>query len=292
MPLAAARAHTLPTVLGYHTVRVQYLDGANNYSPVYNDYINLVGFSAGTSETVMLPGSVPLEMMWIPAGTFMMGRYVDEQDSNASESPQHAVTLSGFWMGKYELTKAQWTAVMSTVPWKGLAYVLDDPDSPAIYMSWNSAQAFLTQVNSDTGKTFRLPSEAQWEYACRAGTLTRFYWGDDPGYSDILDYAWCYDNAGSTTDQQYAHESGQKLPNAFGLYDMSGNTWEWCQDWWHADYTGAPTDGSAWESPAGTSRLIRGGAWNFNGPCTSDYRSYSAPGTSYHSFGFRVVQIP
>jgi len=288
----ATRAHTLPATLGYHTVRVQYLDGAGNYSAVFNDYIKLVGFSAGTSQTVMLPGNVPLEMMWIPGGTFQMGRYPDEQDSNESMDPQHSVTLAGYWMGKYEVTKAQWKAVMGTEPWAGKSYVLADLNSPAIYISWNSAQAFTTAASSSTGKAFRLPSESQWEYACRAGTTTRFYWSDDPGYSEILDYAWCDQNT-LYAAEYYAHVVGQKTPNNFGLYDMSGNVWEWCQDWWHDNYVGAPADGSAWEVPAGTSRIIRGGAWDYNGLLTSDFRTYSNPAvSSYNSFGFRVVQIP
>jgi len=145
---------------------------------------------------VMLPGDVPLALMHIPAGTFMMGRYAGEQDNYSYEDPQHSVTLSqDFYLGKYELTKRQWQAVMGTTPWSGQDYVLDDLDSPAVYVSWNDAQAFITALNThitNTGQgaaTFRLPTEAEWEYACRAGTTTRFYWGDDPSYTQISDYA-------------------------------------------------------------------------------------------------------
>ncbi len=181
------------------------------------------GQGSGHEETIMLPGDVPLVMVWIPAGTFMMGRYSGEQDSDSTEDPQHHVTLSqGFWMGKYELTKAQWTAVMGTEPWSGHDNVLDDPASPAVYVSWDDAQAFITALNSYTGRTFRLPTEAEWEYACRAGTTTRFYWGDDPSYPMGDDYCWWTYNAWDV-GEEYAHGVGQKLPNAFDLYDMSGN---------------------------------------------------------------------
>ncbi|MFA6244510.1 MAG: SUMF1/EgtB/PvdO family nonheme iron enzyme [Candidatus Hydrogenedentales bacterium] len=247
----------------------------------------------GDIETILLPGGVPLELVWIPAGTFLMGRYAGEQDSYGEEDPQHPVTLNGFWMGKYELTKAQWTAVMGTTPWSGQSYVLDDPNSPAVYVSWNDGQAFMSALNSYTGKTFGLPSEAQWEYACRADTTTRFYWGDDPSYAEIGGYVW-YEANTCKAGQQYAHVVGQKLPNAFGLYDMSGNVWEWCQDYWHDNYTGAPTDGSAWELPTGSYRVLRVGSWRcYDSLCRSANRvNYGYP--AYASFvnGVRVSRTP
>jgi formylglycine-generating enzyme required for sulfatase activity len=195
-------------------------------------------------------------------------------------------------MGKYELTKAQWTAVMGTTPWSGRPYVLDDPDSPAVYISWDmiaGAGGFIESLNAaNPGMNFRLPSEAQWEYACRAGTTTRFYWGDDPSYTEIGNYAWYEGNAWNA-GQQYAHVVGQKLPNAFGLYDMSGNVWEWCQDWCHSNYTGAPTDGSAWESPTDSSRVLRGGSWcNNNDSCRSATRYGYYPGRVLSYIGFRL----
>ena len=136
----------------------------------------------GDAHTIMLPDSVPLEMVSIPGGTFMMGRYAGEQDSFSNEDPQHEVTVPGFWMAKYEFTKRQWQAVMDTTPWSEFSWVLDDPDSPAVCVSRNDVQLFITALNSYTGLTFGLPSEAEWEYAARAGTTTRFYWGDDLSY--------------------------------------------------------------------------------------------------------------
>ena len=283
----ASRPYTIPAGLGYHTVRVQYFDGAGNYSAAYNDYIKLI---AATEDTVLLPGGVPLVMVKIPGGTFMMGRYPGEQDSSSSEDPQHSVTLGGFWIGKYAVTKRQWTAVMGTTPWSG--YSTADPDSPAVFVSWDAAQLFLTAVNSYTGKTFGLPSEAQREYACRAGTTTRFYWGDDPAYTAIGDYAWNYRNA-YIPGQSCEHVVGQKLPNAFGLYDMSGNVWELCEDDWHG-YTGAPTSGQAWvDSPRGNDRVLRGGSWDgLEGACRSAYRFYRPPYYGHLNFGFRVARTP
>jgi formylglycine-generating enzyme required for sulfatase activity len=249
------------------------------------------GEGEGETDTIMLPGAVPLRMVWIPAGTFMMGRYADEQDSWEGEDPRHQVTVPGFWMAKYELTKRQWQAVMGTTPWSGYDYVLDDLDSPAVWVSWDDAKAFITELNTDTGLTFRLPSEAEWEYACRADTTTRFYWGDDPDYTLIDDYAWWWGNTwGANEEEAYAHVVGLKLPNAFGLYDMSGSVWEWCEDDWHSSYTGAPTNGSAWvDSPRGSSRMARGGGWHVSGDnCRSAGRCLSNPSFTRHGFGFRL----
>ncbi len=291
---AAMRARTLPLGLGYHTVRVQYLDGAGYYSAVYSDYIKVLPLE----ETVLLPGNVPLVMVWIPAGSFLMGCAPGEQDSYSFESPQHAVTLAaGYWMGKYELTQAQWEAVMdgeNPSYFQGASYGNTDK-RPVEQISWNDAQTFITALNAyitdtDQGSaTMRLPSEAQWEHACRAVTTDRFYWGADPDYTLIGTYAWYLDNSGSQThDVGTAGTTGH--PNAFGLYDMSGNVWEWCQDWYHDSYAGAPTDGSAWESPVGTERVGRGGGWDNRKGCRSASRTYAAPSVALDNVGFRLAR--
>lgn len=242
------------------------------------------------TKTFLLPGDVPLEMIYLPAGTFLMGRYPGEQDSVDSQDPQHPVTISGFWMGKYELTKEQWKAVMGTTPWAGQEFVVDDPKSPAVYVSWDDARRFTRALSNYTGTIFRLPSEAQWEYACRAGTATRFYWGDDPAYTEGDDYCWWGYNA-EDVGERYAHGSGQKLPNAFGLYDMSGNIWEWCEDDWFGDYVGAPADGSARvKSPRGIFRVLRGGTWLVYGNnCRSAARACVGPELRSYTHGFRVA---
>ena len=286
----ATRAYSIPAGLGYHTVWVQYLDVAGNMSPAYSDSIELVEPAAAKTETVLLPGNVPLDMLWIPGGTLLMGRYPGEYQSDSDEDPQHTVTLGGFWMAKYELTKRQYTAVMGTAPWTGQLYILDDLDSPAVYVSWNDAQSFLTSLNGYTGRKFRLPSEAEWEYACRAGTSTRFYWGDDSNYAFIGDYTWYYSNA-TYVGQSYAHVAGTKLPNAFGLYDMSGNVFEWCGDDWHGSYAGAPTDGQAWvNTPRSSDRVLRGGAYgSYVDLCRSATRGKGIPTYASSAVGFRVA---
>lgn len=249
-------------------------------------------------ETILLPGDVPLEMVWIPSGTFMMGRYPGEQDSDEMEDPQHEVTVPGFWMGKYEVTKRQWIAVMGTTPWEGRYryWVLDHPDSPAIYVSWDDAQAFVTALNTlmtATGQgagNVRLPSEAEWEYASRAGSATRFFWGDDPHYTVGDDYAfWSYNAYRFYGDNAFV--VGQKIPNPFGLYDMSGNVWEWCEDACHTCYVGAPTDGSAWVDgmPMGLYQMVRGGSWydSVRSSRSAARYCYDASYTQ-HDIGFRL----
>lgn len=247
--------------------------------------VNLVMSKGLETETVILPGDVPLVMVWIPGGTFTMGS-PDEDVFSKHEKPEHTVTVSGFWMGKYELTKRQWQAVKDTAPWTGKPYVLADLDSPAVYVSWDDAQSFIATLNAWTGKAFRLPSEAEWEYACRAGTSTSFYWNDVGG--DISDYAWYGEYAQG--HELYAHVVGQKLPNAFGLYDMSGNVWEYCQDYWHFNYDGAPTDGSAWEFPVDIFRIRRGGSWaDLDDPCRSAYRGMLS-NELHEALGFRLAR--
>ncbi len=244
-----------------------------------------------------LPGlpedATPLILVRIPAGSFLMGSPENEQDRRSGEEPQHPVTISqDFYLGKYEVTKAQWTAVMGTTPWSGYSYVLNDPNSPAVYISWNDCQDFVTELNKLGQGTFRLPSEAEWEYACRAGTTTRFYWGDDPSYTQIGDYVWY---AGNTwyANERYAHVAGLKLPNDWGLYDMSGNVWEWCQDYWHDNYTGAPANGSAWESPKSSYRVLRGGNWgSYVSDCRSTLRLGNVPDRRNYKYGVRLARTP
>ena len=287
-PYSTAPLFTFSPGNGTKTVYFKVKNGAGE-SAVVSDTIQRNENATITEETILLPGNVPLVMVWCPAGTFLMGRYPSEQDSNINESPQHQVTLSqGFWMGKYELTKRQWTAVMGTTPWTGHEYVLNDPDSPAVYVSWNDAQVFIAALNSATGLTFRLPTEAQWEYAARAGTVTRYYWGDDPGCTEIGNYAWRLANTWDL-GVEYAQITGRKLPNEFGLYDMIGNVWEWCNDWFGSYSSSAQTNPTG--AASGTYRVGRGGSWyNFDYFCRSAYRSIFVPGNATYDIGMRLVR--
>ena len=248
------------TTAGTYNVSLEVTSAAGNDTALKLSFIAVTPPDAGDTRTITLPGDVPLEMVWIPAGTFTMGSPDTETGRGMEEGPQHAVTLNGFWMGRHELTKRQWQAVMGTAPWSGRADIIADPDSPAVWLSWEAARSFIAAANSATGQTFRLPTEAEWEYACRAGAATRFYWGDDQTYVSLSDYAW-WDGNAQSAGQHYAHVVAQKLPNAWGLCDMSGNAWECCQDRWHEGYAGAPSDGSAWELPTDPNRVIRGGCW-------------------------------
>jgi formylglycine-generating enzyme required for sulfatase activity len=202
--------------------------------------------------------------------------------------------LGSFWIAKYELTKRQFEAVMGSMSWSSGEFVNQDLDSPAVMIAtvdviWE--QGFIPVLNELTGKTFSLPSEAQWEYACRAGTTTRFYWGDDPDYTRINDYSWWYLNA---EGERYVHVVGQKLPNPFGLFDMSGNAYEVCLDTWHSDYTGSPTNGSAWVASTGNDRVIRGGSVDDTGEWHRSASRWSVGSIQFPGYywGFRLVRNP
>lgn len=230
-------------------------------------------------ETVDLGNGVKLELVWIPAGTFVMGSPENEQDREEDEGPQQEVTLStGFRMGKYEVTQEQWAAVMENNPsgFKGRK-------NPVERVSWNDCQEFIKRLCEKIGaKGFRLPTEAEWEYACRAGSKTSYNFGDDR--NQLENYAWYDGNSGSST-----HPVGHKKPNAWGLYDMHGNVWEWCQDPWHEDYQGAPADGSVWEAGGSSFRVVRGGSWYYTpADCRAAHRARFASIIRDLSIGFRV----
>lgn len=245
--------------------------------------------TSGNATSIVLPGNLNLELVKIQPSTFLMGMRPCEQDAYPNkETPQHPVTLShGYLIGKYEVTKEQWQAIMGTTPWEGKSYVQNDPKSPAVYISWNEAQSFVRKLSEITGKEFRLPTEAEWEYACRAGTQTRFYWGDDPDYKEITGHAWWRGNT-VITNEKYARKVGTLPPNPWGLYDMSGNVSEWCQDW-HSYYPDGPVT-----DPTGPAiaehRVLRGGSWiSIGGHCRSSRRHHELPAMAHSDFGLRVV---
>ncbi|OUL23670.1 bifunctional serine/threonine-protein kinase/formylglycine-generating enzyme family protein [Nostoc sp. 106C] len=232
-----------------------------------------------------LGNGVILEMVSIPGGTFMMGSPQGEGDNR--EKPQHEVKVPGFFMGKYEVTQTQYQAIMGSNPSK-----FKDEKRPVEQVSWSDAVEFCQKLSQKTGRTYRLPSEAEWEYACRAGTTTPFYFGETIT-SDLVNYDGNYAYASGTKGQyrQQTTPVGSFPPNAFGLYDMHSNVWEWCQDNYYQNYQGAPTDGSFWlTSGDKTSHLLRGGSWyHVPGYCRSANRSSVGAVIRNLYIGFRVV---
>jgi formylglycine-generating enzyme required for sulfatase activity len=250
-----------------------------------------------------LGNNLPLEMVQIPGGTFRMGSPPDEAQRSDAEQPEHQVTVPEFFMGKYAVTQAQYQAVMDKNPsnFKG-------ENLPVETVSWNNAVEFCKKLSQNTGRTYRLPSEAEWEYACRADTTTPFHFGETIT-SELANYrgseTYASEPPGEYRQQTVEVDVESFLPNSFGLYQMHGNIWEWCLDTWHDNYQGAPSDGSAWignnqadvhpdweqldrlysnlnsDNDSQSRRLLRGGSW-YSVPwyCRSAYRVRSVPDLS------------
>ncbi len=264
-----------------------------------------------TVDIAGLPeGARPLRFVRVPAGSFNMGSEETENGRQTDEWPVHNVTLSqDFFMSETEITQGQWEGLMGPLPTnlpgggggEGHNY-------PVYFVTWDQAQAFAEALSIVSPDDYRLPSEAEWEYACRGGTQARFFFGDSTGIdcnefcldcaagtlpgnrSDYMWYCWSADMNGFSSG---AKEVATLLPNQFGLFDMSGNIWEWCADWYHESYVNAPDDGSAWVSPAGTQRILRGGYRNsFARFCRSADRGNAQPFESSINTGFRLVRIP
>jgi len=263
--------------------------------------------------------AAPLEMVAIPSGSFLMGSPETESERYDDESPQHEVTVQSFFLSKYPITQAQWREV-ARLPQVNREL---DPDPsgfkgdrlPVESVSWQRAVEFCDRLSAVTGRTYRLPTEAEWEYACRAGTTTPFHLGETIT-THLANYdGSVYQQESKGQDRKQTTNVGSFPPNAFGLYDMHGNVWEWCLDHWHENYDGAPTDGSAWLDQSvlltetrerittessdsltaedeGESHVIRGGSWYFNpGYCRSAYRGGYHPDLRYLNIGFRVVCV-
>ncbi|MEL6322106.1 MAG: formylglycine-generating enzyme family protein [Cyanobacteria bacterium J06626_14] len=232
-----------------------------------------------------LPHGVHLEMVYIPEGIFLMGSPENEADRYKDEGPQHRVAVPAFYMGKYPVTQKEWF-IVSTFP-QVERKLESEPshfkgdDLPVEMVSWHDAVEFCKRLSKHTRQNYRLPSEAEWEYACRARTTTAYSFGD----FITAEQANFVVNVGKTTPV------GKYRPNTFGLYDMHGSVWEWCLDHWHENYDGAPADGSAWVSGGDSdSRVIRGGSWAYAPRnCRSAYRYFNNRDNRNRFIGFRVV---
>ncbi|PSB32484.1 formylglycine-generating enzyme family protein [Stenomitos frigidus] len=260
------------------------------------------------SRTEALGNGLALELVAVPGGTLMMGSPPTEDGWHPNQSPQHSVTIAPFWMGKYPVTQAQWSIVAALPKVNhSLSPKLScfmGADRPVEQVSWHDTIEFCDRLSVYTGRPYRLPSEAEWEYACRATTTTPFWFGETIT-TDLANYSgvdWEYEGQvcsrgsygkGPTgTDRRETTDVGSfAVANAFGLYDTHGLVREWCADRWHDSYDGAPDDGTAWtENGTTDQRVLRGGSWN-GGPkaCRSAFRSKLNPDTHLYDIGFRVV---
>ncbi|WP_366918668.1 SUMF1/EgtB/PvdO family nonheme iron enzyme [Acaryochloris sp. IP29b_bin.148] len=235
-----------------------------------------------------LKEGVALDMVYIPDGQFTMGSPVTEPNRQKNEGPKHLVNVPSFFMGKYPITQAQWQAIMGNNPSK-----FQGAERPVEQVSWFLAEEFCQKLSEATGQDYRLPTEAEWEYAARAGTSTPFHFGNTLT-TDLANYDgnYTYDKGSKGAFRGSTVAVTQLAGNAFGLYNMHGQVWEWCLDHWHDNYQKAPTDGSAWldQGDAKMRRVRRGGSW-YDGPhaCRSAFRYRSYPYSYTNSFGLRVV---
>ena len=240
--------------------------------------------------TVTLPGGEKMEMVWIAPGTFRMGSPPSEPRRRENEGPMHAKVISkGFFLGKYEVTQAQWISVMEWRPWLGKdgKYVEEGPGNPAVCISWTDAQQFIDRLNAAEGRdVYRLPTEAEWEYASRAGTTTRWSFGENEGL--LRQHAW-YFTPPDRRGKDRAQKVGMKRPNPWKLYDTHGNVWEWVQDEYRPYFTRSRADSTAEDTNA--YRVLRGGAFS-----TLPLSTRSASRTGYDpsgrisSVGFRLLR--
>lgn len=231
----------------------------------------------------VVENSVGMKLVWIPAGSFQMG-----SNKYASERPMHKTIISsGFYLGQTMVTQGNWQQVMNTRPWSGKGYAKEGSDYVASYIRWDDAMAFCRALSIAEGRKYRLPTEAEWEYACRAGTQTAYSFGDSE--SQLKDYAW-YSWNGEAAGDTYAHRAGIKHPNLWGLYDMHGNVWEWCSDWYSSEYYSNSPSIDPQGPSTGEMRVRRGGSWRkYPDQCRSASRSGASPGYYGGDVGFRIA---
>jgi len=275
-----------------YTVRLKGYDSSG--AVTYYGSTSNITIKKGKTTTVQitLTKAIDITMVSISAGSFQMGDI--SGDGESYERPFHTVTLSSFEMSIYEIAQGQYTAVIGSNP----SYFTGDDNYPVEYVSWYDAMRFCNRLSDAAGldrcynestwacdfsmNGFRLPTEAEWEYACRAGTTTEYYTGDSE--SDLARAGWYYGNSSSKT-----HPVGQKVANTFGLYDMHGNVWEWCNDWYGSYGSGSVTDPTG--AHTGSYRVIRGGSWSLDGGyCRSARRDGRPPAFRDYYVGFRVLR--
>ena len=244
------------------------------------------GEDGSESRGAIKPGPSGYELVPVPGGKFLMGSDPSEKGRDDDEGPVHEVRVGPFHMGRYPVTNAEYERFLKANPgveepeyWGERKF--NRPEQPVVGVDWHDAKKFAEWAG------LALPSEAQWEYACRAGTTTRYYTGDEE--KDLDRAGWYDENSGGRT-----HPVGEKEPNEYGLYDMHGNVWEWCEDDRHGNYNGAPDDGRAWvDEPRGSGRVVRGGSWyEFAGACRAAIRDGGGPSYRIDFFGFRLVFLP
>ena len=261
---------------GYNTY-TQSVVIAEGKTTTLNATLTKQAVATPTAPTTTTTATPNIEMVFVKGGTFTMGATAEQgSDASSNEKPTHSVKLSDFYIGKYEVTQAQWKAIMGTNPsnWKG-------DNLPVENVSWNDVQEFITKLNAQTGKKYRLPTEAEWEYAARGGNQSKGY--KYSGSNSISNIAWYDANSNKMT-----HIVGQKSPNELGIYDMSGNVWEWCQDWlgnYSSSFQTNPIGPSS-----GSYRVLRGGSWSYVArTCRVSIRGYSKPADRYNRHGFRLA---
>jgi len=243
-----------------------------------------------TAETLGIPvdyeNEIGMKLRLIPAGQFMMGSPEDEESRWYDEVLHRVQITNPYYLGVCEVTQGEWEAVMETTPWRGKNYAIEGADYPATYVSWEDAQEFCQRLSVWGDMPYRLPTEAEWEYACRVGSTTAYFFGDSS--SNLGEYAWYSENT-EDRDQQHPSEVGGKQANAWGLHDMHGNVWEWCHDWYDSDYDGAGTVDPRGPS-TGMFREVRGGSWGDDPwDCRSANLAGYAPSLRYDYLGFRVA---
>jgi formylglycine-generating enzyme required for sulfatase activity len=285
-------------------------DGANSFRFLLTHRRRTQGYLEPLLPETAGPakGDVPtLTMLWIPPGRFWMGSPPSEPERRESEGPQHLVQLQGFFLAQTPITQLQWRTVAQWKPGKGdPAWQRELNPSPSRFngdqrpverVSWNDATEFCRRLSQRTGRVYTLPSEAQWEYACRAGTTTPFHFGTTIS-TELANYdgRQAYADGPVGEYRQQTTDVASFPANAWGLHDMHGNVREWCADHWHANYVGAPEDGRPWleeNAPEGKARLLRGGSWVHNPrSCRSAYRNWDHPDSRNDFWGFRVCCLP